>query len=100
LIKRYKKTLDKIQGYIFYSLLVLGSFTYNTFLPEIILYRITITAITNKICIKLPVARPGTIPSIPSNQITIHITATNHKRLLIMCFLDCLYVKINSITPF
>ena len=89
--------MNKFKGlYIIYLMLC----TYRTFLPDIMLYKITITAITNKICTKLPVASPGTIPNIPNNHIIIQITATNHNRLLIMCvFLDCLYDKVKGITP-
>jgi hypothetical protein len=36
-MKGYKKTLKKIQGYIFYSKLVLGYESYNTFFPEMML---------------------------------------------------------------
>lgn len=35
-------------------------------------------------CTKFPVAIPGTTPNIPSSQIIIQITATNHNRFLII----------------
>jgi hypothetical protein len=38
-----------------------------------------ITAIINKICKSLPVAKPAIIPKIPSNQIIMQITATNQR---------------------
>lgn len=52
--------------------------------PDIMLYKITITAITSKIWIKFPVAIPGTTPKNPNSQITIHITATSQSKLLII----------------
>ncbi|HLV69328.1 MAG TPA: hypothetical protein VKY34_01385 [Xanthomarina sp.] len=52
--------------------------------PDIMLYKITITAMTNKIWIKLPVAMPGTMPKKPNSQITIHMTATSQSKLLII----------------
>ena len=51
------------------------------------LYKITTTAITIKMCTKLPVPIPGTKPSIPKSHTTIHITATNQRRpLILFCF--------------
>lgn len=59
-------------------------FFYSGFLPVIKLYKILIIAITNKICIKFPVAIPAIMPKKPSNQTTMQITATNHNILLII----------------
>ena len=42
-----------------------------------------ITANTNKMCIKLPVGIPETIPKKPRAQITIQTTATSQIKLLI-----------------
>src|SRR5690606_14187179 len=52
--------------------------------PDIMLYKITITAITSKIWINFPVAMPGTMPTKPNSQITIHMTATSQSKLLII----------------
>ena len=58
------------------------------FLPEMILYKIAITANTNKMCSRLPVGIPDTIPKNPRIQTTIQITAMSQIRLLIIfCFM-------------
>ncbi len=54
------------------------------FLPEMILYKIAITANTNKMCSRLPVGIPETIPKNPRIQTTIQITAMSQIRLLII----------------
>lgn len=60
------------------------SLDYKGFRPEMMLYRIAIIAITNKIWIRLLVAIPATIPKKPNTQITIQITATNQSKLLMI----------------
>ena len=57
---------------------------YNGFRPDIILYKITTTAMTSKIWIKLLEPIPGTIPNKPNNQITIAITATSQRIFFII----------------
>lgn len=43
-------------------------------------------AITKSVWIKLPVSIPGIIPSIPSSQTVMQITATSHNKFLILLF--------------
>jgi len=57
---------------------------YNGLRPVIILYSITITAITNNTCIKLFVPMPGITPRNPRSQTIIQITATSQRIPLIV----------------
>lgn len=57
---------------------------YKAPLPEMILYKMMITAMTSKTWIRLLVPIPGIISSNPRSQITIQTTATSHKIFLII----------------
>ncbi len=46
----------------------------------------TITAITRKTCMKLPIANVAIKPKNPNIQTTIHITATSQRILLIIIY--------------
>lgn len=55
-----------------------------------------ITAITNRIWIKLLVAIPATTPKNPNTQIIIQITATNQSKLLMMLWFLCYILKLGK----
>lgn len=61
-----------------------SSNNYKGLRPEIILYKMAMIAITNKIWIKLLVAIPATTPKNPNTQMMIQITATSQSKLLMM----------------
>ena len=67
-----------------YSVLIYFGLSYKGLRPQIILYKITIIAITNKTWIKPLVPSPGITPRNPNNHAIIKITATSHKILFII----------------
>src|SRR5690554_7213952 len=79
-----KQTLIKRFAFLIRNKILFFLYYFKGPRPDIMLYKITITAMTIKVWIKLPVAMPGTMPKKPNSQITIHMTATSQSKLLII----------------